>query len=308
MQGNLTTKVGYIGGTSFCGSTLLSFLLDAQPGAASIGEVAWSVPKENAGNYQCSCGATLDTCQFWRQVSQEMALRGHTFDANHWNTSFDVNANRFIRQLTIRSLGINLVDRIRDKVIRRVPGWGKHLAEIGKRNTALIESIATIKRASAFIDASKDPVRVRFLSEYCEIEPFVIHLVRDSPAFVNSFLKNKGGAKSFHTAIRWWSSTARRMEQLRRVTPADHWLLVRYEDLCANPLGEIQRVLQFLGVAGAPPVVEFRPTEHHIIGNRMRLGASSEIQLDTSWRTQLSKTQLDHVMRKTRKYRQLFGY
>jgi hypothetical protein len=98
------------------------------------------------------------------------------------------------------------------------------------------------------------------------------------------------------------------MEHLRRTTQQQRWLLVRYEDLCANPEAEIKRVLQFLGVSGGAPVLEFRGTAHHIIGNRMRLGYSSEVRLDTSWSTDLSKVQLDQIMRRTKKYRELYGY
>jgi hypothetical protein len=299
---------GYIGGTSFSGSTLLSFLLNAQPGVTSTGEVAWSVPRKNPGNYPCSCGATLDTCQFWSDVTRLMQRKQLLFDADHWNTAFDVTANRWVRKIAVRSLGSNSVEEVRDYLVRKIPVWGTHLAEIGRRNRALFDSIVDITGAAAFVDASKDPVRVRLLREYCAIEPYVIHLVRDSPAFVNSAIKKDNSVRSFGVAIGWWNATARRMERLRRTTSPERWLLVRYEDLCTNPKAEIKRVLDFLGVAAVAPVLEFRSTSHHIIGNRMRLGDSSQIRLDSSWQTELSKIQLDQIVRSTMKYRQVLGY
>lgn len=297
---------GYIGGTSFSGSTLLSFLLNAQPGLTSIGEVAWSVRKVNPGEYPCSCGATLGTCQFWIEVSREMSRRRHLFDADHWNMSFEPATNRWIRRLVSRSLGSNIVDQVRDDLVRTVPGWAKHLEEIGERNFALADSITVITRASAFVDASKDPSRIRLLSRYSTPQLKVIHLLRDSPAFVNSVVKK--GSVSLESGVHWWNSTAQHMERLRSMTPEHRWLRVSYENLCTNPEQEIKRVVRFFGVAETPPVLNFRSVSHHIIGNRMRLSELSEIRLDDSWRDELTGSQLRYIKRKTRKHRLLLGY
>ena len=299
--------VAYIGGTSFCGSTLMSFLLNAQPGVTSIGEVAWAVPPENAGGYQCSCGATLDNCPFWSSVTAQMKQRGYLFDADHWNTAFDIKTNGWVRKLAVRPLGTNVIEGIRDSLVRRVPGWRAHLAERGKRNAALVQSIASLTGASVFVDASKDPARVRFLRAYSLLQPYVIHLVRDAPAFVNSVIK-KQGDRSFDIAIRWWNSTVLRMERLRSTTPDNRWLRVHYEDIAANPDREIDRVLQFFGLSQGRANLDFRHSSHHIIGNRMRLRDTSEVRPDVSWRKDLSQRQVDEIMRRTMRYRRLVGY
>jgi Sulfotransferase family len=157
-----------------------------------------------------------------------------------------------------------------------------------------------------FVDASKDPARVRMLRKYGHIEPYVIHLLRDSPAFVNSFIKND--RQKLATAIRWWNRTIWQLERLKATLPPNRWLLVRYEDLCANPEVEIQRVLRFLGVPTERPNLDFRHSSHHIIGNKMRLGDDSKIQLDTSWRDELSKNQVIEIEARTARYRKAFGY
>jgi hypothetical protein len=302
-------SLGYIGGTSFCGSTLMSFLLNAQPGVTCIGEVAWRVREVNPGSFPCSCGATLDTCEFWTAVSQAMKRRGHLFDAEHWNTDFEVATNKIVHQIALRPLGSGLAEELRDELVRKVPAWEKQLSEIGKRNAALIDSVAAITGASAFVDASKDPARVKFLRQYCATEPRVIHLVRDSPAFVNSVTKKLGSdSKTLRMAIRWWNRSAWHMERLRSITPPKLWLRVRYEDLCADPAAQIKRALGFLGIAHGEPMLAFRGASHHIIGNRMRLGDGSEIRLDTSWQNDLSKDQVDQILRDTSKYRRLLGY
>lgn len=300
--------LGFIGATSFSGSTLLAFLLNAQPGVVSVGELAWSIPKVNPGSYPCSCGAPIDSCEFWVEVARAMEKRGRVFDSEHWNTHFDVSAHDLVRKLAVRHLGNNAAERVRDIVVRRVPRWGQHLLEVGRQNAALIESITALRSAEAFVDASKDPVRVKFLREYSAVEPYVIHLVRDSPGFVNSYLKNMNGSGAFQTAIGWWNRAVGQMERLRKTTSPERWLRVRYEDLCKNPAAQIERVLGFLGVGPQPPVIAFRSRPHHIIGNRMRLSDSAEIRLDDSWRGELSKSQLAQITDRTRPYRTLLGY
>ena len=71
----------YVVGTSFTGSTLLSFLLNLHPQIVSVGECDpnfsnWSDPNE----FPCSCGRTLAACPFWTAVDEEMAERGLRFD------------------------------------------------------------------------------------------------------------------------------------------------------------------------------------------------------------------------------------
>jgi len=301
-------KSAYIGGTSFTGSTFLSFLLNAQPNVTSVGEVAWSIPKTNPGSYPCSCSATLDTCPFWLRVGQEMEKRGYLFNADHWSMSFEIAPNKLARQIALRSLGSNFADRIRDNLIRALPGWGRDLTEIGNRNKALIDAIATITGASVFVDASKDHTRLRLLREYCDPDLYIIHLVRDSPAFVHSCITKRKHPVPFHNAIRWWNSMAWNMERLRLATAPQRWLLVRHEDICADPGGEVERILRFLGAWSPPAILGFRSASHHIIGNLMRLESSSQVRLNTSWRTGLAKAQLDEILRRTGYYRQRLGY
>jgi hypothetical protein len=237
-----------------------------------------------------------------------MHRRGYVFDARHWKTNFDVSANELLRKLAVRPLGSSIAEGIRSSIVRKVPTWERELVEIGQRNAALVGSITEVTGASVFVDASKDPARVGFLRTYSQLEPRIIHLVRDSPAFVNSYMKKHRGPRSLNTAIGWWSETALRMERLRKVTPAERWLLVRYEDLCENPGAQASRILEFLGIHDAKPFLEFRERSHHIIGNKMRLGNSSKIKLDTSWREDLSKSQFSLILKRTQAQRRLLGY
>jgi hypothetical protein len=301
-------KFAYIAGTGFAGSTLLAFLLNAQHGIVSIGEVAWSVPTMNPECYPCSCGATLATCSFWQLVIQHMQSQGYEFSPNRWNMAFSLSKNPLLEKLLVRPLENDTLEAVRDRFVRCIPRLRNRLTQIGERNIALVNTIASLTQSHTFVDATKDPARVKFLIQYCGVEPYVIHLVRDAPAFVSSYVRHSGSQRTVRTAIRWWNATARRVCRLRSLVPRQRMMLVRYEDICAQPSAEVARIAQFLNAPLTEVRTDFRVMAHHIIGNRMRLAHDSSIILDTRWREDLSPRHLKMVLRQTMHYRKAFGY
>ena len=237
-----------------------------------------------------------------------MHERGHLFGADHWDMAFEVSDKPPISKLTVRTLGSNAADSLRDHLFQLIPGYAARLSEVGRRNKALMDCILDATEATAFVDASKDPNRIRYLRAYAGVEPYVIHLVRDAPALVNSVLRQRAGERRFRMALQWWNSTASHMERLKRTTDSRHWLLVRYEDLCADPGKQLRVILDFLGFNTGDPIVDFRRHAHHIIGNRMRLGESSEITLDAKWRTALTREQIVQAAKATKQHRIRLGY
>ena len=85
-------------------------------------------------------------------------------------------------------------------------------------------------------------------------------------------------------------------------------LRVRYEDLCEDPEREFGRICGLLGLEPLPGPYDLLASDHHIIGNRMRLSSSSEVVLDERWRSILSSHEIDIVRRKTNGFREKFGY
>jgi hypothetical protein len=55
-------------------------------------------------------------------------------------------------------------------------------------------------------------------------------------------------------------------------------------------------------------VQDFRAVEQHIIGNRMRLSATSEIRLDERWQTELTPEQIRAVERIAGAELRRYGY
>jgi hypothetical protein len=305
-------RVLFIVGTSYTGSTLLAFLLDAQPEMVSVGELrgpnlGWDDPR----TYPCSCGETLESCEFWSKVSDGMAARGHRFDAGHWDLRFLVHQHRLARLLT-RSLGGGPLGAARDHLLIRTPRWGAKLRDVASRNEAVVRTITDLTGTEVFVDSSKDPVRARYLDRLSGLDIHVVHLVRDSVGFVSSYLKNKSSLKSDRalvaTAIRRWNRMAACVERLLASIPSERQLLVRYEDLCADTEKLLERIAVFVGLRADRAPVDVKADRHHIIGNRMRLSYRGGIAVDESWKARLSTDQIEYIRKRTRRHRRLFGY
>ena len=63
-------RIGYLVGTSHCGSTLMGILMDLHPDMACVGEPGPNRRRlrENQGNLPCSCGQPVGDCKFWTEV------------------------------------------------------------------------------------------------------------------------------------------------------------------------------------------------------------------------------------------------
>jgi hypothetical protein len=198
------------------------------------------------------------------------------------------------------------LDALRDAALLRAPLVGARLRAAGRRYRAFVESALALTGRDVFLDATKDASQARWLQRLVELDFHVIHLVRDAPGFVSSFVKNAGGSAA--QGIRYWNRTAGHARRLAARLGPDRFLRVRYEDLCRDPEGELARIARFAGLPPAPGPVDFRAGDHHIIGNRMRLAGSSAVVLDESWRSRLSAGEVRAIEGATRAHRARFGY
>jgi len=306
-NGDIIDDVLYIAGAGFSGSTLLAFLLNAHPEMASVGEDWGPIPEiADPHEYACSCGAPLKSCPFWLEVARRMGQRGLRFGPDEWDTTFDLGGNRLMRQLLVRSLKCNLIDGVRDAVVRRIPPWSGRIAAISTRSAALVRSIREVTGKRVFVSAMKDPLRIRFLIRIPTLRLKVVHLVRDSRGYVSSDMRRRGS--SVRRASAYWNRTCGNVERVIRLLPPDRSMLLRYEDLCRDVIGELARIARFVGLEPMTGPISFRDTDHHIIGNPMRLTGSTEVRLDESWREKMSAEVQAEVIRRTRPFRMRYRY
>jgi hypothetical protein len=303
------TKVVYIMGHGYSGSTLLTFLLGTHPQIATIGELGIAprakeemTPEE----YLCSCRAPVRDCGFWQRVSREMAERGHEFDI--WDADLDFRArDGGLPDVLLRAVQRGpLLEAARSAGLRVLPGARRERDRILSRIGSLADVVVRIKGCEVFLDSSKRPERATLMQRSGEFDMRVIHLVRDGRAVSWSSMKHlKVGPAE---AARSWLADNQASEQARRYFLSSHWMTLRYEDLCTDPDGTLARLHGFIGVPSRNGYYKFRAGDHHIIGNQMRLSSTSEIRLDESWKQALTAEQMTAIDQLVAPLNRRYGY
>lgn len=305
-------RLAYVLSASHSGSTLLSMLLGAQPGASTAGELK-ATSMGDPDQYRCSCKSLIRECPFWRTVEQAMEDRGISdFDITRAGTNLDETDSRYARRLLAPLYRKRPSEWMRDAALSLSPKWRKHLHETNRRNLALVESLQEITGAQVVIDSSKLALRLKYLLQIPAMEIKVIRVIRDGRAVSLTYTDEwtfadatepslRGGGsgrrrppprRSMAEAAREWKRSNEAADCLTAQLPRKQWTVVRYEDLCADPEQTLKRLITFLELDPATMNLDFKGREHHVIGNGMRMDATSEIRLDERWKTHLTPEDL----------------
>lgn len=304
-------RLTYILSASHSGSTLLAMLLGAHPEVCTVGELK-ATSLGDVDRYRCSCGALIRECSFWARVSRSMAQKGISFDITNAGTSFRSGGSRYTRRL-LRPLHRGpLLERVRDAALFLSRSWRTTLPEIQRRNATLVATICGVSGSRIAVDSSKVALRLKYLLRIPGLDVRVIRLIRDGRGVALSYMDPAGYADakdpalrgggmggdranerlSISEAAREWRRSNEEAGQVLAGLDRSRWTEVRYEELCTDTDATLDRLFQFLGVAPARAVRDFRRLEHHVVGNGMRLDSTSEIQLDEQWKSVLTDRDL----------------
>ena len=285
-------------GSRFTGSTLLGSLLNEHPECASIGAATGLIRRTDLTTYRCSCGELFRECEFWNHIAARTQALGHpvnVFETNFWNTHLRLSRNHLINVLLARSLGWEPLTRARDGLIGRIPGVKAAITRMAWNTWSLASAVLERTGKTVFVDTARDHQRPKFLSPFPMLDVKVIHLIRDPRGNAASIMKHTG--VDVATAARQWTHSNSEADRVRRYLPQERWLSLHYESLCADPAGVLDRISDFLGIARSAMQHGFRNSVSHIIGNKMRMNALTEIREDLSWQTSLGGAELSTIAR-----------
>lgn len=295
-------KFLYITSSSYSGTTLLSFLLNAHPDIATVGETeGWNYGRNEV--FPCSCGAPLSDCPFFQTIATAFRREGLPFDPRDFGTRYRlVRSARLNHYLTaeLPYIGSTGVETVRDQLVARVPRFARLLARQDRANLMFVQTALAISQARVFADAAKSPYRLRHLRRIRELDIHVLHIVRDPRGVTLSNMKKKGYEASL--AIQLWIK-----EQVVICRIAEGFpklMTVYYEDLCEAGDDTLAVIHNFVDVPPRRPPADFRSVQHHILGNEMRLAAASTIIQDSRWRRELSVADLGAIARACAAFRQ----
>lgn len=271
----------YIAGSPRSGTTLLARLLGELPRSTTVGELRLIWDRSFKQDFACGCGAPFSVCPFWSDVVRA------------WSETNDLSPDEGLRirgELHTRSMG---------SVVSRALGAGDNddLRRYVRSMDALYESIAAAASVDTIVDSSKTPADALALAALSRFDIRVIHLVRDPRGIVQSWTKRKkdpslpGGSTVENglavTTARWLHLNA---AMLRHRKQLGNPLLVRYEDIAADPAAEVRRISNELGFGPVELDVQQSSVNlsatHTVAGNPMRFDTgATRIAADEEWRT-----------------------
>ncbi len=285
----------YITSSSFSGSTLLAFLLNNHPEIFTVGENdGWDYPEGK--KFYCSCGALLNECPFYRYIAAAMAVENLPFDYRSFGTKYVVTQkdNRLNHYLTGYLPLIKphaALEKFRDKMIRNIPPWRARLDRQHQANKVFVRAALDYSGATVFVDAGKDPYRLRHLQSAREFAIKAVYLTRDPRGVVLSHMQRRGMSAQAVTTM--WLREQLAIFNVLQDFPG--YLPVKYEDLCDRTDAALAGIHRYVGMAPQVFSGKDKDHEHHILGNAMRLRESDEIIRDERWRRQLSAGDLKKI-------------
>ncbi len=297
----------YITSAGHSGSTLLTLLLNAHPQIASVGESSAVLGSDSPDGNFCSCGMALRDCGFWRSIRSELACDGIEWESGRFQTRFRTAENRFTDRLLRAEYRGRWFETLRDALLCLSPRWRRRAPELVNYNLRLVQAVLKTSGGRVFLDSSKEPSRLKFMLRIPSLRAKVIHLVRDGRAVASSFIR-RGESSMMSEAAEEWRRDIVSEEHVLRLFGPDEVIRLRYEDLCADVEGSVLRLFRFLGVDTSSSIAELQDAEHHILGNRMRLVRSGEIQVDNRWRAMLGSADLKTFERIAGDLNRSYGY
>lgn len=288
-------KIIYIASDVRSGSTMLDYLLGNHPDAVGVGEIRYlytHIIREGKGDkhgWACSCGEAIETCSFWKPVLERAQEKG----GNPWNddTGYVLKSGRKLKNLLTLSALIFPFPVYQRWLVKRTQldlQSQKNLAHCAR----YMEGIEQIYN-KVIIDSSKKGKQLvnllKALETYPDSELKVIHLIRDPRATTWSKVKRQGLKHSpwnfFRSMVSWVTENAE-IRLAKAIFPEQHWLTVRYEDLCKDLDGTLSRIwTQYQLNSERPGLGELNKEEkHNICGSPTRFEKNrTQVQLECNW-------------------------
>lgn len=319
-------RLVYILSASHSGSTMLSMLLGAHPEICTVGELK-ATSLGDIDRYICSCRKRIRECPFWMGISQDMAMRGFSFEITNAGTDIKTVASPYIRKLLSALHRGPSLEKIRDLALNLSPAWRTRLPQIQAVNAALMECVLERTGKKVIVDSSKVGIRLKYLLRNPNLDVKIIRLIRDGRGVALTYMSparfadatdpglrsggtgiEKENGLSMAGAAREWRRSNEEADVILHDLERSRWIETRYEHLCLSTAGTLSKLFSFIGVDPSKAITDFRSVAHHVVGNGMRLDSTSEISLDERWKTILPTSDLQIFDSVAGRMNQRLGY
>jgi hypothetical protein len=307
-------NTAYVLSSGHSGSTLLDLLIGSHPEAMSLGEVTY-LPRSFVRSAVCTCGAPVPQCEFWLGVMEEMGAKlgvdliadPYALDLGMMLATHHVDQRKQTRSYVARWKLIHGLAIFQYRYgLDALALLTRRLATTARNNHQLFDVVRRRSQARLVVDSSKSYVKGVALYRSRPDQVRLILSSRDGRGVMHSRLK-RGVPRETAVSI-WRNYYQRTLPLVERAVAPDHLFRIRYEDLTANPSGELTRLCDFLGIAFHPNMLNFSSKVHHMPeGNDMRM-AGAAIRADTAWKSALDESDLAYFERTCGDLNRRLGY
>ena len=262
-------KLIYVAGYSRCGSTVLSMLLGSHREIEAVGEVCFLPDDWGDASRICTCGKPYADCDFWGGLKAKVALNENTIAmAREFESRRSYNA------------------------VRRMPADSDQAREYGQTMRAILDHAREQAGVQVILDSSKSAraaaARPLALAKFAKQDVYVIHLVRDGHATVDSYKRHgsnwaqegyiKPPAFQVYRAMLGWRLANQYAARLQQDLGAERYLKVQYDALVTDPAQTLAQIGAFAGLDFADTLSRIERDEpfesdHQVGGNRVRFEA-----------------------------------
>ncbi len=304
-DGRQPQPVLFIGGLGRSGSTLIEKLLNEFDQTFSVGETVHLWERGVRDHERCGCGEAFVDCPQWSAVGR-LAFDGwKNVDTDRMiDLRWGVDRSRRLPQI----FNALRTGKPSAEMLEYLEGMSPVLLAAAQ---AQAERIGRKRHEITLLDSSKHLSTAALLALDPLLDVRVLHLVRDPRGVAYSWTKVVDRPETdgetmpqyspSRTAMRWVTDNLG-FEALARVgVPVK---TVRYEDVLADPTGEMTAIAKFAGINtsdGIPFIdgstARIKTPMHSVAGNPMRFqrggdgderGQEMTLALDDAWRDKLS--------------------
>jgi len=263
-------NVIYILGTSYCGSSLLGFLIGSSKKIFDAGELNHFNRNQNKGGEICTCGFNFLKCNFWKPIYK----KGHKIYERP-----SILARVFISLKILFGIKSDR-NRLKDK------------SEYYFFKDILQQSKKKDNQTKYVLDVSKSLWRLIRLLQEENINLKIIYLYRDIEGNVSSFAKH---CKGFWNGLFIYKLNNFLINKFLK-TNAINYLQINYKKLCENPQKTLDKMGEYLGENYSNYSKKIKYREYHVpsgnYGTRGQfLKKFKGLKYDNSWEKRLNKFQ-----------------
>jgi hypothetical protein len=263
----MPNKLVYIAGSGHSGSTLLNLLLGQHPSCVALGEVHQVLKESRTTGLDhqktlqalCSCGKSIDQCQLWSTVADEVRSKGITSYAGRYGVLLDT---------VKKCYGENAVAVDASKGM-------ENLEPLLKANLGLdIKVVHLIRDVRSYTVSWMDSLRI------LKSKGKTISMLKPKKS---ALLKLWMNYPSYYFVE--WYHMQQKVEKFLDANGVDRFKL-GYEELSLYPEKMMERLCGYLGIEFLPQMVSGlnTGTGHVLRGNRMRhRSGNTKIMYDNRW-------------------------